>query len=56
MERVTYLNCPSCKKQFYLFTRDYLEHKEAFAQCPFCTKQFKPEEGEPNPPMERTRP
>ena len=51
MVRVTYVTCPDCKKQFYLHTDHYLENKEAFAQCPFCLKQFDPEEGNPYPPL-----
>jgi uncharacterized CHY-type Zn-finger protein len=51
MVRVTYITCPQCKKEYYLHTEDYRQHEEAFAQCPFCTKKFAPEEGNPNPPL-----
>lgn len=51
MVRVTYVTCPACQKQFYLHTEDYRQNKDAYLQCPFCTKKFDPQEGKPYPPM-----
>ncbi len=53
MVRVTYVTCPQCKKEYYLRTEDFSENRDANTECPFCTKEFKPEEGHPHPPFSR---
>lgn len=42
MPKVIYVNCPACKREFYV-GREFFDIEEAYCHCPFCNKEFKPE-------------
>ena len=53
MARVTYVTCPDCKKRFYVRTEDFIDNPDAYLECPFCTKEFSPVDGDLYPPWSK---
>lgn len=42
MPKVVYVTCPNCGNEFYI-GREFLEIKESYCHCPYCSEEFKPE-------------
>lgn len=53
MEKISYVVCPACKREFYLEGSDYFGKPDAPCHCPFCAHQFAARQGNPRPPLGR---
>jgi len=51
MEKISFVCCPRCKKEFYIERADYIGKRDAICHCPFCAHQFKAQDGSPRPPL-----
>jgi len=51
MEKISYVSCPQCGKEFYIERADYVGKPGALCHCPFCAREFKAHEGNPRPPL-----
>jgi hypothetical protein len=51
MDKVSYVTCPGCSRDFYVERSEYAGHPEAPCQCPFCLREFTAGEGNPRPPL-----
>jgi hypothetical protein len=51
MSKVIFVICPSCQKEFYVETSDYINKPDAPCHCPFCAQEFAVREGKPRPPL-----
>lgn len=51
MEKIHYVACPNCRKEFYIEASDYGGRPEAPCHCPFCAHEFAAQQGNPRPPL-----
>ena len=51
MDKVSWVTCPKCSREYYLERSSYAGRPDAECECPFCTHVFVARDGKPRPPL-----